>query len=123
LGEARKRALYADLVEGDLESMAFAQPFSLAVAADVLIYLGDLGPTFAAIDRALAPGGAILFSVEELPDGGTFRLTDDLRYAHAHEHIRALAAAQGWTEIASEQAALRRQGGKPVAGILFLFRK
>lgn len=123
LAEAKKRGLYADLIEGDLESMAFAQPFDLAVAADVLIYLGDLSPTFAAIDRALSPGGAILFSVEELEKGGTFQLTDDLRYAHAYEHIRTLASAQGWSEVASERAALRRQGGKPVAGILFLFRK
>lgn len=122
LAEARKRGLYADLVEGDLESMEFDERFDLAVAADVLNYLGDLGPTFEAIDRTLSPGGAILFSVEELSDGERFRLTDDLRYAHAGDHIRRLAAARGWIELASERAALRRQGGKPVEGLLFLFR-
>ena len=123
LGEAQKRGLYADLVEGDLESMAFEEPFDLVVAADVLIYLGDLGPTFDAIGRALVPGGAILFSVEELTDGETFRLTGDLRYSHAYEYIRQLASTRGWAEVASERAALRRQGGKPVEGVLFLFRK
>lgn len=122
LAEARKRGLYADLVEGDLESMAFDKRFDLVVAADVFNYLGDLGPTFDAIGRALAPGGALLFSVEELADGGTFRLTEDLRYAHAPVHIRHLASERGWIEIASEQAVLRRQGGKPVAGVLLLFR-
>ena len=122
LAEARKRELYSDLVEGDVESMAFEERFDLAVAADVLNYLGDLGPTFDAIGRVLAPGGSILFSVEELTDGETFRLTDDLRYVHAGGHIRRLASARGWTELASERAALRRQGGKPVDGLLFLFR-
>lgn len=123
LGEARKRDLYADLIEGDLESMSFAQPFDLAVAADVLIYLGALGPTFAAIDRTLAPSGAILFSVEELPDGDGFRLTDDLRYAHAETYIDRLAGELGWAKVAAERASLRRQGNKPVPGVLFLFRK
>lgn len=123
LAEARKRELYADLIEGDLESMAFDRPFDLAVAADVLIYLGALAPTFAAIDRALTPSGAIMFSVEELTDGDTFRLTDDLRYAHAESYIDRLAAEIGWTKVATERASLRRQGGKPVPGVLFLFRK
>ena len=123
LAEARKRGLYADLVEGDLESMDFDQPFDLAVAADVLIYLGALGPTFAAIDRALTPSGAIMFSVEELTDGETFRLTSDLRYAHAEGYIDRLAAEVGWTKIVAERASLRRQGDKPVPGVIFLFRK
>lgn len=123
LAEARKRGLYADLIETDLESMMFDERFDLAVAADVLVYLGDLGPAFAAIDRALAPGGAVLFSIEELTDGESYRLTDDLRYAHAYEHIRRMASDRGWTEVASERATLRRQGGKPVGGVLFLFRK
>ncbi len=123
LAEARKRGLYADLVEGDLESMAFDRPFDLAVAADVLIYLGALGPTFAAIDRALAPSGSIIFSVEELTDGEAFRLSDDLRYAHAEGYIDRLAAEIGWTKVVAERATLRRQGDQPVPGVLFLFRK
>ena len=123
LAEARKRGLYADLIESDIESMAFGERFDLVVAADVLNYLGDLGPAFEAIDRALAEGGAILFSVEELTDGDRFRLTGDLRYAHAGDHLRHLASARNWIEIASDRAELRRQSGKSVDGLLFLFRK
>jgi predicted TPR repeat methyltransferase len=123
LAEAGRRGLYAELVESDLVSARFETRFPLVVAADVLNYLGDLAPAFAAIDAATAAGGAIAFSIETLAGDGAYRLTADLRYAHRPEHVRTLAGDRGWIEIASEPAVLRRQGGAPVEGMLFLFRR
>jgi predicted TPR repeat methyltransferase len=123
LAQAKQRKLYGELVEGDLVTARFPQTFALVVAADVLNYLGDLAPAFASIDAAMAPGGTVAFSVETLAGDGTYRLTSDLRYAHAPDHIRILASACGWTELAAEPAVLRRQGDTPVDGLLFLFRK
>jgi predicted TPR repeat methyltransferase len=123
LAHARRRGLYADLVEGDLVTARFREPFTLVVAADVLNYLGDLGPAFATIDAAMAPGAALAFSIETLSGDGTYRLTSDLRYAHRPDHIRSLAADRGWLEVTAEPAVLRKQGDTPVEGMLFLFRK
>ncbi|MBM3534492.1 MAG: methyltransferase domain-containing protein [Alphaproteobacteria bacterium] len=123
LAQAKRRGLYAELIEADLVTAAFPQAFDLVVAADVLNYLGDLAPAFASIDAALAPGGALAFSIETLSSNGTYRLTSDLRYAHAPDHVRALASMRGWTERAAAPAVLRRQGDAPVEGLLFLFSK
>ncbi|MBM3531481.1 MAG: methyltransferase domain-containing protein [Alphaproteobacteria bacterium] len=123
LTQAKRRGLYAELTEADLVTARFPQPFDLVVAADVLNYLGNLAPAFASIDAALSPGGALAFSIETLSEAGTYRLTSDLRYAHVPEHVRALATARGWTELAAEPAVLRRQSDTPVEGLLFLFRK
>jgi predicted TPR repeat methyltransferase len=122
LAQAKRRKVYAELMEADLVTASFPQPFDLIVAADVLNYLGDLAPAFAAIGAALSSGGALAFSIETLGEG-TYRLTGDLRYAHALDHVRSLADARGWTEIAAEPAVLRRQGEASVDGLLFLFRK
>ena len=123
LAQAKRRGIYAELMEADLVSTRYPHPFDLVVAADVLNYLGDLAPAFAAIDGALLPGGALAFSIETLSEAGTYRLTSDLRYAHVPDHVRELAAARGWSERAAEPAVLRRQGDTPVEGLLFLFRK
>jgi len=123
LAQAKRRGLYAELIEGDLVGAAFPQSFSLVVAADVLNYLGDLSPAFATIDAAMADGAGIAFSIETLGAESGYRLTSDLRYAHAPDHVRALAAERKWTEVAAEPAILRRQGDTPVEGVLFLFRK
>ncbi len=123
LAQAKRRGLYAELIEGDLVGATFPQPFSLVVAADVLNYLGDLSPAFATIDAAMADGAGLAFSIETLGAENGYRLTSDLRYAHAPDHVRALAAERKWTEIAAEPAMLRRQGDMPVDGVLFLFRK
>ncbi len=123
LAEAKRRKLYAELVEGDLVTAKFASTFTLVVAADVLNYLGDLAPAFGAIDAAMAPGSAFAFSIETGGAEDSYRLTSDLRYAHAPDHVRALAAERRWVEVAAEAAVLRRQGDTPVEGVLFLFRK
>lgn len=123
LAQAKRRGLYAELIEGDLVAATFPQPFGLVVAADVLNYLGNLAPAFATIDAAMADGAVLAFSIETLSGESGFRLTSDLRYAHAPDHVRALAAERKWTELAAESAILRRQGDTPVEGVLFLFRK
>jgi len=124
LVRARARKLYADLLQEDLVAASFGERFDLVVAADVLNYLGDLGPALAAIDRALAPSGAVVFSIETAQgEDQPFRLTGDLRYTHAPGPLRRAAAQLGWTEAAHETAVLRQQGDRPVDGLLFLFRK
>lgn len=124
LARARARKIYADLLQEDLVAAAFGETFDLVVAADVLNYLGDLGPALAAIDQALVSSGAVAFSIEIAEsEGQAFRLTGDLRYTHAPAPLRMMAAQLGWTETAHEGAVLRRQGDRPVDGLLFLFRK
>ena len=100
LAEARKRGLYDALHEADLldwlpgRSREPGAAFGLVAAADVLNYLGDLGPALAAIAGALAPGGRAAFSVEA-GTGAPFALGEAMRFRHDPAHVVALAAAAG----------------------------
>lgn len=111
---------YDELANADvLEHLGAAPPacFELIFAADVLIYLGDLAPLFAAVRRALAPGGLWLFSVE-LAGAGDYTLTDTGRYAHSRAYLSRGLAAATLAEVAAEPVVLRREHDVPVAGLV-----
>lgn len=125
LAEAAKRpGLYDALHEADLLAWLPAQAprFDLILAADVLNYLGDLGPALAGMAAALAPGGVAAFSVEA-GEAAPFMLAPGMRYRHAPEHVAALAAAAGFAVAAQRAAVLRKEEGAAVAGALFVLRQ
>jgi predicted TPR repeat methyltransferase len=89
----------------------------LVLAADVLVYIADLAPLLRQVARVLAPDGLVAFSVQTHAGDGVI-LGADLRFHHAPEHVSALAAAAGLAIVHSEEAATRRDGGKPVPSLL-----
>nr|WP_211113816.1 methyltransferase [Azospirillum picis] len=124
--KARQRGLYDDLWVGDvIEAMERdLGAWDLLVAADVLVYLGDLTPVFAAAAHALAPGGWFAATAERLPkDGEPFLLGDTRRYAHAEAHVRSSAEAAGFTVRLMEPCTPRRERGGPVPGLLFVVQR
>src|SRR6201999_4397445 len=79
--KARARGIYDGLVVGDIET-ALVGRYDLILAADTLVYLGDLGPLFAAVADHLAPGGFFLFTTEA-KDGEGFELGPKRRWRHS----------------------------------------
>lgn len=125
LAEAGKRGVYAALHEADLLDWLPRHPgaFDLIAAADVLNYLGDLAPAFAAIATALAPGGLAAFSVEAGEAGTPYALEEGMRFRHDPEHVAALARAAGFEEVTRRGTTLREERGAAVAGVLFVLRR
>lgn len=124
LAEARRRGLYDALEEADLlDWLPRARDrFDLVAAADVLNYLGDLGPALAVIAGALAPGGIAAFSIEA-GEGTPFALGEGMRYRHDAAHVAALAQRAGLAALARRDAVLREEKGVPVAGALFVLHR
>jgi predicted TPR repeat methyltransferase len=130
LDKARELQLYDRLDCEDIGAYLEKQgaAWDLAIAADVLVYFGDLAPLLTLVRRALRPGGVFAFSCETLDgdDGdsgaGDYAITASNRYAHARAYVHASARAAGFELIADEAAALRREHGADVAGRLFLLR-
>jgi predicted TPR repeat methyltransferase len=118
LDQARARGLYDALHEADLLDFLprRAAAWDIIAAADVLNYLGDLQPAFAAIRTALRPGGVAEVSLErgEAP----VALHEGLRYRHNPDHAVILAKAAGLRVTAQEAATLRQEKGRDVAGTL-----
>ncbi len=128
LERARGRAVYDELVQSEITAYLLGVPagsLDLVTAVDVFVYVGALAPAMQAAWQALAPGGALAFSVEDLEDSGPagYRLARTGRYAHARAHVEQLARAQGFAVGASEAATIRKEAGVPVAGRLFALLK
>ncbi|PDS34889.1 SAM-dependent methyltransferase [Rhizobium anhuiense] len=132
LVKAAEKQVYDSLAQADLSlapdlSGLFADAArhraDLVTAADVLMYLGNLESVFAIIGELAASGADIAFSVEDAGDGEGFHLAPSLRYAHSESYVRALLARHGLQILATVKSVIRKDGGKPVSGILFLTRK
>lgn len=122
LEKARARGVYDALEEAELMGYLARRPaaFDVVTAADVFVYIGDLGPVFAAIAGALRPGGGLFFTVERA-DGEGHELRLSARYAHSAPFVRAAAAAAGLREISMEEEVLRRERGMPVYALICTF--
>lgn len=121
---ARARGCYDGLMQAEVVQHLLLHPgaFDIAVAADVLVYIGDIGPLFAAAHAALRDGGVFAFSTER-HDGIGFVLQPSRRYAHATAYIASAAAAAGFSVEAMRPTTLRMEKGAPVAGTLTVLRR
>jgi predicted TPR repeat methyltransferase len=121
---ARQRGVYDELANEDLVDYLrhCETAVDLLLAADVLIYFGDLADFFAAAAARLRARGLFAFSIEATTNCD-HRLQASRRYAHSPEYIRRLAAAHGWTELVARESSLRNgQHDAPAAGIVFVYR-
>lgn len=122
--KAQARHLYDALWVGDLVDSMAARPdaFNLVLAADVLVYVGDLGPVMAAAARTLAAGGHFAFTCERSVGDG-FDLHEGRRFAHGEAHIRQAVAAAGLSLSHLAHHSTRIDRGQPVPGWIALATK
>lgn len=96
--------------------------FDAAIASDVLNYLGDLAPAFAALHAVLRPGGHFAFSVER-SDGDGIRLLPTRRFAHTRDYVERLAASRGFAVSRVDESVIRQDGQQPVHGWLVVLER
>ncbi len=93
--------------------------FDLILAADVLVYIGDLEGLFAMLVTALKHDGKIAFSVECL-EAGDYKLQPSGRYAHSANYISKLCTQFSLKILYEENICLRRDETEQISGILFV---
>jgi predicted TPR repeat methyltransferase len=148
LAKAEEKAIYDHLAQADLSlgpeasgvlgnvfydgvrrsTSAMADSLSqaradLVSAADVLMYLGALDSVFVIARQLLSPAGIFAFSVEDAGADGDIVLRPSLRYAHSQAYITGLCSIYGLDILAIRHTTIRKDGGNPVFGILFVTRK
>jgi predicted TPR repeat methyltransferase len=111
--KARARRLYDHLAVGDIEETG--GEYDLWLAADTLVYLGDLTKIFATAARVLTAGGRFLFTVER-KDGDGFELGPKRRWRHSERYLREQAEAHGFDVMGLMECAPRHEAGQPVEG-------
>lgn len=115
--KARARNIYEHLAVQDLTTALGAQgpSYDLILAADTLVYLGELKPVFEAAYARLAPDGYFLFTVEKA-DREEFELGPKRRWRHSETYLRKLAQETGFSMAGLVAAAPRREANEPVEG-------
>ena len=126
LEAARARGSYDELVASDLVAYLKTadEPVDLIAATDVLIYLGNLAPLFAAVASRLSMGGVFAFSTEtpdDLIEG--LSLQPNGRYAHSVRYIEHLAATNSLRVIGRDASIIRTESAVAVKGFLFIIEK
>jgi predicted TPR repeat methyltransferase len=125
IAKARGRGVYDRLIVGDAAAMLTSEPpaaFDLIVAADSLVYIGDLAPLFGAAAIALASGGLFAFSIETC-EGDGFELEPTMRFAHSRSYVEAAAREAGIQPLLIRSASTRREAGSDAPGLICVFER
>lgn len=124
LEHAQARGVYDELRCAEIVADLAGRPahYGLAVAADVLIYLGALEALFEAVHAALRPRGWFVFTVEA-GDTADYALRATRRYAHAPGYLARLAQARGFALQRLTPEVLRSEGRADVDGLLVALQR
>ncbi|CAL1239728.1 tetratricopeptide repeat protein [Candidatus Methylocalor cossyra] len=126
LGKARGRDVYDRLVEGELTAFLAQSPasYDLLIAADTLVYFGNLQTFAERALRALRPGGAAVFTVERAGEEQVegYRLQPHGRYTHRGDYLDRVLGGAGFL-LSREAVYLRQECGVPVQGWLVVARR
>lgn len=126
LAAACDKKLYHDLIQDDLLAMLgkTTAQWQLILAADVFCYFGALDTVLPLAAARLAPGGAMMFTVEELEDAAQpWQLGRQGRFSHGYAYIAALTAQTGLSVRTLRRETLRYEGGAPVPGLLVVLEQ
>jgi predicted TPR repeat methyltransferase len=116
--KARALGIYHALAVADIESGlgTFNRQYDLILAADTVVYLGDLGRLFAGITNCLADDGMFLFTVEK-KDGGGFERGPKRRWRHSESYLREAATHAHLNISGLIACSPRMEAGVPVDGL------
>jgi predicted TPR repeat methyltransferase len=121
---ARAGDVYDRLVVDDIENFleGSRRKYDLLIAADTLVYFGDLSRLFGAARAILNPNGRFLFTAERQAGVG-FSLGPKRRYRHSAEYLRAAAESADLKCIGMLDCSPRLESGQPVEGLATAFQR
>jgi predicted TPR repeat methyltransferase len=105
---------------GDIERVLDGSGYGLVIAADTLVYLGDLEPVLRAARACLSGDGHFLFTVEA-GEGDGFAMGPKRRWRHSESYLRHIAPQTGFALAGLVAASPRREKGEPVEGFAAAF--
>ena len=121
---AKVKGVYDQLETADILTALHRREtnYDLILAADVLIYFGDLSKPVAGVAARLVDGGLFAFSVEK-GDGADWTVQSSLRFAHGADYVARTLKTAGLEIVTLEDAVLRTDRGADVMGLLVVARK
>jgi predicted TPR repeat methyltransferase len=132
--QARAKRLYAELREADIvEDLKrdSDQYWPIIIAADVVVYFGELEELFCLVSERLEANGWFLFSIEDLlpdhdgvvPGNGSWALHRLGRYAHTSEYVHECLEKAGFRTLQIDRQPMRQEAGIGVPSMLIVAEK
>ncbi len=124
VAQAQEKGIYDQLHVGEINKylLSSKQRYDLFIAADVLTYIGDLQPLFAAAwDRGSKEALFCCSTETTATPGWTLRPTG--RYAHHPGYIKKTAGRSGWHLLHCSPAKIRKERDNWIKGNIFLLKK
>lgn len=123
LAVAAEKKLYDQLFQDDLLHFLKTQKisFDLVIAADTLVYLGELNSLFACVKAVLKPSGLFIFNTEISGDA-PFKMNQSGRFSHQQAYLQQLAEDYQFKIIRYEMDVTRLQNNEPVYGHIMLLQ-
>mgnify|MGYP000126002056 CR=1 FL=1 len=127
LDQAKEKGIYRQLFKCELvsflQSSGGSESYNFILAADVLIYLGNLEPLFDALkySKYFSKKTIFIFSLEYI-DTGTYHLLSSGRFAHSENYIEGLCQRHNFKVRAKEKTIIRKERGKDINGIIFVIQ-
>lgn len=114
--KAAAKNIYDHLGVGDIATSlrTLTEPCDLAVAADVLVYIGDLAEVFVS---ARGNARVFAFTAQRLEDGD-YQLGREHRYSHSRAYLTRMAEAAGFIVALMDNAVVRQEAGTDVPGLV-----
>ena len=125
LGRARSAQLYDELYEVDMIEFMFAcdRVFDWVVAADVLIYMGNIAPFLHSARNVLSPQGLLVFNIEKEETPANFSLSVTGHYSHSPDFIALLAREEGYRILLEEEYELWAARDGAAKGMVYVLQK
>ncbi|MCZ2134569.1 MAG: methyltransferase domain-containing protein [Burkholderiales bacterium] len=125
--QARRHGVYSRFHIVDIaEALAAtdANEYEVIVAADVLVYIGDITRILRDAFKVLRPGGWLFFSCEKASNSAVpYQIEKSMRYSHGVDHVHQSLDASGFTELTISDIGLRADGDAMIPGFLVATRK
>ncbi len=94
-------------------------PYDIIIAADVLIYFGDLRALFSAVKNNSRPGSVFIFSIESL-QCENYKLLKSGRFAHNPSYIENLLDEFEFTIESKVRTIIRKEHTTSLDGFIYL---
>jgi len=120
---AQEKAIYDELQPKDITAAAseYNNNVDIIIAADTLVYLGDLDQIFANCHVALTNNGLFAFTIENTATY-PYVLQKNARFAHSQQYIHELANKYHFSIAKECEITLRKQKNVPVLGLLYILK-
>lgn len=117
---ARQKNVYTTLKNLSIENaICTFSNIDIIIAAESLVYVGDLAKVFVDCYNTLKPNGIFGFTVEKT-DHYPYLLQRSARFAHSAKYINEVAKQNNFTILKSDEIALRNHHDTVVMGYIYI---